>query len=237
MWQLLCVVCRCPVVSRSHSIPTPNTSSVGAGLVGTMVVKTRRRQHRPLCLCCAEAGAMPFSLRRAVGSVDDAWMGLDDDVEEREPVVSARAYVVVHLSNKACEGGFSTRAGSPCAVRRRCCQRRRRFARSDLRSSTTRRRARRGATRRGRSARRRRSGHVGGTAANAQQRGGRVHRCSSCRGSGARGASPADLMCPQHMSACRLPKVAAAARSGAHARPAASPAAPTKLCMQTSTGA
>ena len=54
-----------------------------------MVVKGRaRKPHRPLCLCCAEAGAMPFALRRATGdgaSVDDTWApGQDDDDDEAD---------------------------------------------------------------------------------------------------------------------------------------------------------
>ena len=40
-----------------------------------------RTPHRRACLCCAEAGALPFSLRRANGdaALDDTWSGLAGD--------------------------------------------------------------------------------------------------------------------------------------------------------------
>ena len=62
-----------------------------------MVVKGRA-PHRRACLCCAEAGALPFSLRRANGdaALDDTWSGLNDDaaptpVTPVEPVAEVRA--------------------------------------------------------------------------------------------------------------------------------------------------
>jgi hypothetical protein len=58
-----------------------------------MVVKSRlRKPHRPLCLCCAETGALPFSLRRATGDVDHTWDGADDDDGDDESI-STRARV------------------------------------------------------------------------------------------------------------------------------------------------
>ena len=61
-----------------------------------MVVKGRT-PHRRACLCCAEAGALPFSLRRANGdaALEDTWSGLIDDDDDAptpvEPVAEVRA--------------------------------------------------------------------------------------------------------------------------------------------------
>jgi len=53
-----------------------------------MVVKGRRK-HRPLCLCCAEGGAPPFSLRRANGdTAEDSWLGDDDDDAPLAPLAT-----------------------------------------------------------------------------------------------------------------------------------------------------
>lgn len=47
-----------------------------------MVVKGRK-PHRRACLCCAEGGALPFSLRRANGdTLEDTWNALDDEDDE-----------------------------------------------------------------------------------------------------------------------------------------------------------
>ena len=77
------------VVYRTKSQLRHNARAPVGSLLRAMVVKGRaRKPHRPLCLCCAEAGAMPFSLRRAAGdgaSVDDTWApDRDDDDDEAD---------------------------------------------------------------------------------------------------------------------------------------------------------
>jgi hypothetical protein len=169
-----------------------------------MVVKSRARRHRPLCLCCAEGGRMPFSLRRAVGDADDSWAA--DDEEDDYAAVEVSAECVSQclaprpsrmLTQRHAAGASSHGAAGP--------RRRRRAA------TTAARRARR----------------TGGTpyrrqlglAAAAPS----AHRCvhRGCRRG--RDSSAAEA-CPDMMRVVEC---------SVHARPAASPAAPTKLYCPT----
>jgi hypothetical protein len=67
-------------------------------LADEMVVKGRK-PHRRACLCCAEGGALPFSLRRANGDtlLEDTWT-LDDDDEAPPATAAATAEVCTRLA-------------------------------------------------------------------------------------------------------------------------------------------
>ena len=83
-----------------------------------MVVKGRT-PHRRACLCCAEAGALPFSLRRANGdaALEDTWSGLndDDDAPTRvtppaESVAEVRARLRTSFNTRKSAQGLTTRS-------------------------------------------------------------------------------------------------------------------------------
>lgn len=88
----------------------------------SMVVKGRT-PHRRACLCCAEAGALPFSLRRANGdaALDDTWSGLagsDDDAVLTVATPSVEPIAEVRALLHTC---FNTRAPAPRLTGRRRC--------------------------------------------------------------------------------------------------------------------
>ena len=83
-------LCRRPdagrVVTKACGSARARCTRRAHGIATQLMVAKGRARHRPLCLCCAEGGALPFSLRRAAGdaAADDIWSGLDetDDMAE-----------------------------------------------------------------------------------------------------------------------------------------------------------
>jgi hypothetical protein len=110
--------------SNASRPPRRSATATGAlrGSAPYMVVKGRSRRHRPLCLCCAESGAMPFSLRRAVGDAgaDDTWTGLDDD-EDADAAVRAHRRLCLSAGRSAIavrDHRAGSRAPLPFSARR-----------------------------------------------------------------------------------------------------------------------